>query len=250
MIPTPFGWHMVSAGTSGMIDREHGSDQVVKRQYDMNNSDSVADLQREYNIYSVLPQHERLLHLLPGSTPERLIFPYLSGGTLREHLEAKASLTTERRLQLAADAAEALSVLHAHGVVHCDISLSNYLLDDKVRLYLTDFAGSKLQDHEGSAAESARYFLPRPIDAPATRPTDVFALGSVGYAIVTGRPPYADKADEEVEELYVKSMFPKVDEILFGDIIQWCWTGDQDSAKDVHYAIEALGQVTSSEAVC
>ncbi|KXS93358.1 hypothetical protein AC579_5774 [Pseudocercospora musae] len=230
------GWEIVSGGATARVDRQLRSTQVVKLQYpDCFDPDLTrCELQREFDIYQILPKHPRLLQLCPGSTPQRLILPYLPNGTLQDRLENhEAPLNDEQRALLGTDAAEAVAVLHENQVVHGDLQPRNFMLTDENRLCLIDFAGSTLRNDKGTAIESVRYFLPRPIeDLPSVR-TDLFALGSVLYAIFSGRAPYADKSDEEVVRLFGARQFPSTDDILCGNEVRGCWTGSYCSAKQI-----------------
>lgn len=103
---------------------------------------------------------------------------FVSGGALKdrlaeEHVPLRAS---KERLWVAADAAEATSYLHAYNVIHCDIQLTRFMLLDDSRSCVIDFAGSRMQDQEGTAMESTRHLLPRPDDEPSSVRTDLFAL--------------------------------------------------------------------------
>lgn len=70
--------------------------------------------------------------------------------------------------------------------------------------------------------ESTRFCLPREPTTPPNVTTDLFALGSTIYTIMTGHEPYLDLPDAEVEERYRKRQFPPVDAIIgvkwFGNI--------------------------------
>lgn len=102
------------------------------------------------------------------------------------------TITLPERLQWACDAAEGLHLLHSHGIIHSDLKPENLLLDSNSRLKIIDFSGSSFDGIVGSAIESSRFFLPRPWEEPPTVRTDIFALGSTIYEIVTGRQPYED----------------------------------------------------------
>ncbi|KAK3066929.1 hypothetical protein LTR53_016503 [Teratosphaeriaceae sp. CCFEE 6253] len=137
IVPPPPGWEIIGGGCTARVERRFDSDEVVKLKYsDCPNPDcSRRDTERVYAIYQRLPPHPRLLTLLPGSTAQRLVLPYLADGTLRARLDDPdaASLDT-RCLQRAADAAEGVAVLHAHGVMHRYLQPSNFMLDDEQRL--------------------------------------------------------------------------------------------------------------------
>jgi len=69
--------------------------------------------------------------------------------------------------------------------------------------------------------------------------TDVFALGSTIYEIMTGTQPYAHCTDEEVEALFKEGTFPPVDRIPCGEVIKRCWHSEVHSAEEIRLSIKA-----------
>lgn len=224
---------VIAGGTTGLIKLRDGHAFVEKVPYPDSRDThlSIRDLQREYNAYQRLPPHPRLLPLHPDSTPQKLILPYLRHGCLHHFLRTVPGPSSTQRLQFASDAAEALSLLHESGIVHGDVNSWNFLVDDEFRLCVIDFSGSTVDGLNGSAFEGVRYCLPRSIEDLSTVRTDLFALGSLIYEIVTGREPFADVLDREVEELFGKGEFPETRSLRLGWVMRGCWRGGYGSAR-------------------
>jgi serine/threonine protein kinase len=238
--------NIISGGSTGIVELLP-SGHVLKSPYpgdDADRAQSLRELQREFDVYQRLPRgHARLIRAVAFSPERGLTLEYMPNGNLRDWLRSDG-VSMHRRLQWACDAAEGVHLLHAHGVVHCDVSPSNFLLDAALRLRIIDFSGSSIDGSWSSAFESARFCLPRSWEAPSTVPSDLFALGSTMYEIVTGLAPYEDLADEEVELLFRKRQFPAVDGVPAGGVILGCWLCEFGSALDVWTAMKA--QVESS----
>lgn len=236
---TESGLKVIAGGTTGLIKMRVGNAYVEKVPYpDSRDAHlSIRDLRREYIAYQRLPQHARLLCPHRDSTPERLVLPYLQKGCLHDFLRA-APVPSARRLQFAADAAEGLQLLHGAGIVHGDINSWNFLLDDDFRLCIIDFAGSTIDGEAGSAFEGVRYCLPRSIDDPSTMRTDLFALGSLLYEIVTSDEPYHECDEQDAEALFKNAQFPPTQHLPLGRVILGCWRGTYDSAESVYKDIE------------
>lgn len=194
-------------------------------------------------MYQRLPPHHRLIRIYDSSEEDdgSLILEYMPGGNLKEFLETKGDITKTQRLQWGIEAAEAVVLLHSYGVIHADIKPENMLLDGSLGLRIIDLAGASIDGKPPLSLESTRYFLPRSMkdEMPCNTITDLFALGSSIYQIMTGRPPYEHLDDREVEASYSQKQFPSVDGIPYGDIIRRCWMCGFESAQAVLDALRA-----------
>lgn len=102
--------------------------------------------------------------------------------------------------------AVALALKHAHdrGIIHRDLKPANLMLDAQEHVKLTDFGIAKLYGGtnvtaEGGVLGTADYMAPE--QAEGKQPTsrcDLYALGSVLYALLAGRPPFVGRTIYEV----------------------------------------------------
>jgi serine/threonine-protein kinase len=131
-----------------------------------------------------------------GETPF-LVMPFVTGRSLQDRLDERGSLETREVLRIAMQTAEGLAAAHAQGLVHRDIKPANILLENGCeRVRITDFGLARAVDdasqtQSGFIAGTPQYMAPEqargePIDARA----DLFSLGSVMYAMCSGRPPF------------------------------------------------------------
>lgn len=207
------------------------------------------DMRLEARIYDAVGAHPRIPRIVSWD-PETccLTMEYLENGTLKDYITTKSeSLTPQLRLRWTKQASEGLSVLHGAGVIYCDISLRNFLLDGDLHLKIADFGGSSLAGSAASDVAGTRFRYPvSDWDAPARFEEDVFGLGSLVYSIMTDEYPYKD-IPSHVEELYGSRTFPDITERACGDIVTRCWEM-QVSAADVHAYFEARdGKMLVSE---
>ncbi|MFJ6479743.1 serine/threonine-protein kinase [Streptomyces sp. NPDC091682] len=135
-----------------------------------------------------------------------LVMELLDGRDLGSVLQdGKSGLPVRRAVDLAAQVAEALSYAHRADIVHRDIKPANLMLVDGGRVKVCDFgiAGFVHADsgltREGSLMGTPDYMAPEQcrglrVDGRA----DLYALGCVLFALLTGRPPFTTHGDFRV----------------------------------------------------
>ncbi|MGO9113046.1 MAG: WD40 repeat domain-containing serine/threonine protein kinase [Thermoguttaceae bacterium] len=129
---------------------------------------------------------------------------YVDGQSLAARL-AEGPLPPKQAAELVATVAQAVEYAHRKGVIHRDIKPSNVLIDSKGRPRVTDFGLAKRVGAPGTPGRGSdltttgqilgtpSYMAPEQaagqIDTigPAA---DVYALGALLYATLTGRPPF------------------------------------------------------------
>jgi tetratricopeptide (TPR) repeat protein/predicted Ser/Thr protein kinase len=96
--------------------------------------------------------------------------------------------------------ARAMHVVHQRGIVHRDLKPANVLLTADGTPKITDFGLAKLLDSDsnrtrtGTSLGTPRYMAPEQADPGVTVITpaaDVYALGTILYEMLTGRPPFS-----------------------------------------------------------
>ncbi|QDV65293.1 serine/threonine-protein kinase [Crateriforma conspicua] len=145
------------------------------------------------NHASVVPIHA----VDADHDPPYLVMAFIPGGSLQDRIDAHGPLEIDECLRVGLQIAEGLAAAHRQGLVHRDIKPANILLDHgQDRAMLTDFGLAQALDDagqtcSGTIAGTPQYMSPEqarglPVDARS----DVFSLGSVFYAMLTGRPPF------------------------------------------------------------
>ncbi|WP_340383994.1 protein kinase [Streptomyces sp. SS7] len=140
-----------------------------------------------------------VLDAAPDAETPWLATAYVAGPTLAEAVAEHGPLPVETVLALGAGIAEALTAVHAEGLVHRDLKPSNVLLAaDGPRVI--DFGIVRARDGyeltgDGSLFGSLDYMCPEQATGEQMGPEgDVFCLGSVLAFAASGHPPFGGAA--------------------------------------------------------
>lgn len=124
-----------------------------------------------------------------------LAMEWIAGGTLRARLATHPDgLPADEVSATARGLLATLAFLHAQGIVHGDLKPSNLLLRAPGDVVLADFGAAVQLDSEAKAARLGEaggtplYLAPEQFQgAPASRETDLYAVGAVLWEAATGR---------------------------------------------------------------
>ena len=207
-----FGEVMGRGGIGEVVaahDLRMGRDVAIKRLRQPNpTKDEVARFLREARIQARL-DHPAIppVYELGVDAQARPYFTMkkLAGTTLQELLAAPEP-NRQRLLRAFADVALAIEFAHSRGVVHRDLKPSNIMLGDFGDVYVLDWGLSRvvgeavaevvtddidsLELKAGDVLGTPGYMSPEQLHkaADATRPADVYALGSILFEIIAAEP--------------------------------------------------------------
>lgn len=127
-----------------------------------------------------------------------LVLEYLSGGSLRDLLDAGRRLDAAQAAAMGAEVAKALAYAHRRGVVHRDVKPANLLFDDEGRSRVADFglarafAEAAWTEPTGGLVGTARYASPEQAEGlEVDGKADVYSLALVLVEAITGVVPFA-----------------------------------------------------------
>lgn len=197
----------------------------------------------EIRVYSRLPlNHPRFPRLMGIDTDEdnpSITLEYMPNGNLSTYLSRNRDTPPNYRAQWVWDVLDAAHALHRTGVFHSNIQPWNFVVDAGLRLRIIAFSGAAVDGNPPPFIERAGFFLERDVEVEgSSAKSDLFAVGSTIYQIVTGVPPYADHGDDEIDEMFARREFPSLDGVLFGEVIGCCWAQGYMWARQALNAVE------------
>jgi predicted Ser/Thr protein kinase len=136
-----------------------------------------------------------------------LVMDYVQGESLADRLMRDGRLPSEDARRVLIELADALDYAHRRGVVHRDIKPENVLLEDESgRAILADFGIAKARTGQspltgtGMIVGTPRYMSPEQAsgDHSIDGRSDIYSLGMLGYAMLSGRTLFDGRNANEV----------------------------------------------------
>jgi YVTN family beta-propeller protein len=160
---------------------------------------------RESRIAASL-DHSNVVPIYEAGEADGLLYiamRYVEGTSLKAVIARDRALSPRRALDIVGQAAGALDLAHARGLVHRDVKPANILLAAEdarggtLHVYLSDFGLTKQASTESGLTETgqfvgtAEYIAPEQIEhGEVGARSDVYALACVLFECLTGEPPF------------------------------------------------------------
>jgi serine/threonine-protein kinase len=174
---------------------------------------SVERFRREILMAAAM-QHPHIVPVLSSGVAEGLpyfLMPFVEGESLRETVR-RGPMPIRDVVNILRDVARALAFAHDRGVVHRDIKPDNVLLTSGSAT-VTDFGvakalvsartPSRFHEHgtltgQGMSLGTPAYMAPEQAagDPDADHRADIYAVGILGYEMLTGKPPFTGKTPQ------------------------------------------------------
>jgi TolB-like protein/tRNA A-37 threonylcarbamoyl transferase component Bud32 len=224
---------------------------------------NVERFRREIQLAASL-QHPHIVPLLAAEASGDLLYytmPLVTGESLRARMAREGELPIGEAVRILRDAADALAYAHEHGVVHRDIKPDNILLSGRHAL-VTDFGVAKAVSEAtgeasltsvGVALGTPAYMAPEQAvaDPHVDHRADIYALGVLGYEMLTGEPPFKGPSPQALLAAHVTQQPEPITDhrasvpAPLAQLLMRCLEkkpADRwQSAVDLHHALGALG---------
>ncbi len=172
-----------------------------------------------------------------------LIFEYVEGLPFAQVLKSRGSMSIEDAVPMIASILKALSTAHAAGILHLDLSPRNILIDADNVPRVMDFGLAQYvsiaREPKEFATGTLRYMAPEHFLREPLGPwTDVFALGSTFYEVVTGQVAMQGVKLEEIQSRIVAGDvdFEPFKTMQHGDAFALFLAGALEKGREGRYA--------------
>jgi serine/threonine protein kinase len=202
---------------------------------DLQEGEAIARFEREARTAASI-RHPNVVDVTDfGKTPEGvfyLVMEYVQGETLHDLLRREGTLNVQRSLTILEQVSSGVEAAHEHGILHRDLKPANIFLmktrksasnptsDGFVKV--GDFGLAKIIDDAMSDAVSGTgpasrgiigtpdYMAPEQMD-PGVKldaRADVYALGTIAYHLLGGRPPFTGDLTQLIMQKMMQSAPP------------------------------------------
>ncbi|KLL02867.1 MAG: hypothetical protein MRECE_40c006 [Mycoplasmataceae bacterium CE_OT135] len=167
----------------------------------------------------------------PKTKEYLMVIKYLAKGNLRQYLDNNR-LSFQTKLERLAKIAQGLKDIHNKGLIHRDFHSGN-ILNSTMHSFITDLGLCKPANEtkQEKIYGVLPYVAPEVLNSePYTKASDIYSFGIVVYEILSGLPPYYEKAhDLHLAIEICQGLRPKFQikiPPLLEDLIKKCWDAD------------------------
>uniref|UniRef100_G1NLS8 non-specific serine/threonine protein kinase n=1 Tax=Meleagris gallopavo TaxID=9103 RepID=G1NLS8_MELGA len=187
---------------------------VIDKRKAKQDSYMVKNMKREPRIHQMIkhPNVVQLYETLETGNSYYMVMELCLGGDLLDRICDKQRLAEREVRRYTRQILSAVGYLHCHGIVHRDLKIENFLLDENNNIKIVDFGLSNTAKFEGLSQEllhtqcgSPAYAAPELLAHRKYGPkVDVWSIGVSMFAMLTGTLPFT------VEPFNIKQLHQKM----------------------------------------
>ena len=177
--------------------------------------------QRELQVMKTL-QHPAILRGLDSGKYNRmpyLVTEFVDGKSLRELIEDSAPMPPEQAIPIVRKIADGMAYCHDNGVIHRDLKPENILISAEGQPVIMDFglaltksAHRVTYSNLSATMGTPDYMAPEQVEGKrGDARTDVYALGTILYEMLSGKTPFAGDNNLAVMAMHLNGIAPRLD---------------------------------------
>nr|XP_014434167.1 hormonally up-regulated neu tumor-associated kinase homolog A-like [Pelodiscus sinensis] len=212
---------------------------VIDKKKAKEDSYVLKNMKREPRIHQMIkhPNIVQLYETLETENSYYMVMELCLGGDLMDRICDKKKLEEREVREYTRQIMSAVDHLHRHGIVHRDLKIENFLLDENNNIKIVDFGLSNTMKFEGLSQEllntqcgSPAYAAPELLAHKKYGPkVDVWSIGVSIFAMLTGTLPFI------VEPFNIKQLHQKM---VNGEISPIPTDMSSGAEHFVHYLLE------------
>jgi serine/threonine-protein kinase len=184
---------------------------------------------REVSHFNVCKVHDLHVVSTPLGEMEFLSMEFIDGQTLSEQIDLLGPVPEPEAREIARQICAGLAQAHSQGVIHGDLKPGNVLIvrapRSPIRAVITDFGIATSKPVEGAPATGGRggtpdYMAPELLlHERSTVASDLYALGILFHAMLTGHSPTWGRRTQRVPRLPTAKPDSRAETITAGPVI-------------------------------
>lgn len=203
---------MLGSGHFGIVKRatslnphdrkEYAIKSIPKAKVGFNKSSLERELEHLMSVNH--PNIIKLYEVYEDSNYIHIVMDMCTGGELFEYLVNNGRFSEDKAAMVMHCLLHAVCHLHSLGIAHRDLKPENIMLstnDDHAEIKIIDLGlAKKFGDNEASHTilGSSYYVAPEVLESQYGLGCDIWSLGVILYMLLSGKPPFNGKNDEEV----------------------------------------------------
>jgi len=183
-----------------------------------------------------------------------MISEYISKGSLFDYIHVnKNKLTELEQLNIALEIAIALRYLHSRKITHCDLKSSNILLDENMKIKVSDFGLSRLRNifsiKENKGRIGTSHWMPPEIMRAEKyeESSDIFSYGMIVWEMMSGEIPYYGLTPNQIIGIVADCKkiveIPKIGNLSLKKLIKHCLNYEPEKRPNLDNIIKYLNSV-------
>ncbi|OMJ66312.1 hypothetical protein SteCoe_36876 [Stentor coeruleus] len=176
------------------------------------------------------PNILKLFEFYEDNKSYHLVTEIIKGGELFDYIVGTGNITENIAMGFMKQILFAVNYCHKLGIVHRDLKPENLLLERKSsdgNLKVIDFGASTLFEGDKVLKNkygTSYYIAPEVLKRSYNEKCDIWSCGVIMFVLLSGRPPFTGKNDEEIFEKIAKGSF---------SLMSQEWANVSEVAKDL-----------------